>query len=190
MRWLVSELLDVEDAEGWRSWLKEHHLTSKEIWLVFHRGDKDRVSYGDALDEALCFGWIDSVIKKLDGERYARKFTPRRPWSIWSTLNIERVNRLRKEGRMTRWGLEAFDKRTGEKSMLEKINARGVEIPKDLELALRKDKKAWDRFEHFSPSHRKRYLIWIEAAKKPETRQRRIEEAVRLISQNVKNLLK
>ena len=139
----VSELLDVEDAASWRSWLEEHHLTSRGIWLVFRRGNKGQsITYDDALGEALCFGWIDSIIKKLDSEIYARKFTPRRPWSIWSKLNIERVNRLRKEGRMTAWGLDAFKKRTDEKSALEKINAKRLEIPKDLEIALRKNKKA------------------------------------------------
>lgn len=186
------ETLDVSTVAEWRSWLDKHHLTIAEIWLVFHRQGSGvpSISYADALDEALAYGWIDSVIRKLDEEKYVRKFTPRKPRSIWSSLNIGHVNRLRKEGRMTKWGLEAFEKRTGEISQLEKITAAGIRIPSDLTETLKKNKTAWDNFQSFAPSHKKRYLIWISAAKRPETRKKRIDEAVVLISRNVKNLLK
>lgn len=148
------------------------------------------ISYDDSLDEALAFGWIDSVIRKISGERYARKFTPRRPGSIWSKLNIARVERLQREGRMTKWGMEAFEKRTGEASMLEKVTAEGAAVPPDFESALRRNKQAWGNFQRMGPSYRKRYLIWISGAKKPETRQKRIAEAVVLVASNVKVLLK
>jgi uncharacterized protein YdeI (YjbR/CyaY-like superfamily) len=96
------ETLDVSTAVDWRSWLDKHHLAKTEIWLVFHRkgSNTTSITYGEALDEALAYGWIDSVIKKLDDEKYVRKFTPRKPGSIWSRLNISHVNRLKKEGRM------------------------------------------------------------------------------------------
>jgi uncharacterized protein YdeI (YjbR/CyaY-like superfamily) len=96
--------LDVEAAAEWRSWLRKNHLNSEAIWLVFHRKThaKLSISYYDAIDEALAYGWIDSIIRKLDEQSYARKFTPRRPGSIWSRSNIERVKRLRREGRMTK----------------------------------------------------------------------------------------
>ena len=186
------ETLDVSTGAEWRSWLDKHHLTKQEIWLVFHRQGSGvpSISYGDALDEALAYGWIDSLIKKIDQEKYARKFTPRKPASIWSSLNVGHVNRLQKEGRMTKWGLEAFAKRTGEISQMEKINAEGVKVPTDLIEALNKNKRARKNFHAFSPSHKKRYLIWISGAKRPETRKKRIGEAVELISRNVKNLLK
>jgi uncharacterized protein YdeI (YjbR/CyaY-like superfamily) len=184
--------LDVPDASGWHSWLLKCGSTEKGIWLVFHKKDSGlpTISYDDALDEALAFGWIDSIIKKIDDRSYARKFTPRQPWSIWSKSNIARVERLKKEGRMTERGLDSFAKRTGEVSLLEKFNKEEMAVPKDLEDALRRNKKAQANFEHFAPSHRKRYLIWISGAKKPETRKKRIEEAVVLISKNVKDLLK
>lgn len=159
------------------------------MWLIFRRGGLS-IDYGEALDEALTFGWIDSLIKKIDGERYARKFTPRRPWSIWSSLNIDRMEKLKEEGRMTKWGLEAFAKRTREISTVEKINAQGATIPSDLLIALRANKKAWDNFTKFTPGYRKKYLVWISDVKKPEIRKKRIKEAVELISHNVKNLLK
>ena len=184
--------LDVSDAAGWRSWLKRNHLAKQGVWLVYHRKGSERpsISYEDSLDEALAFGWIDSMIKKIDEERYARKFTPRKPGSVWSKYNLERVRKLTAEGRMTKWGLEAFEKRTGEISLLEQLNAKPTRVPKDLEAALKKNKLAWENFGRFGPSYRKRYLIWISDAKKPETRKRRIAEAVVLISRNVKDLLK
>lgn len=184
------EALEVEDEARWRSWLATNHQSSQGVWLVFRKKGVKSLSYDEAIDGALAYGWIDSLVRKIDDVRYGRKFTPRKPWSIWSSLNISRVERLRTEGRMTKWGLEAFAKRTSEISALERINAEGVKIPADLEEALRANAKAWNNYEKFAPSHRKRYAIWISAAKKPETRKMRIAEAVDLISQNVKDLLK
>ena len=159
---------------------------------MFHRQGSGvpSISYGDALDEALAYGWIDSLVRKINDEKYVRKFTPRKAGSIWSSLNISHVNRLKREGRMTRWGLEAFAKRTGEISQMEKVNAEGATFPRDLTDALKKNKMAWNNFQTFAPSHKKRYVIWISGAKRSETRQKRVDEAVVLISRNVKNLLK
>jgi uncharacterized protein YdeI (YjbR/CyaY-like superfamily) len=184
--------LDVPEVGGWRAWLAENHLTKQGVWLVFHRSGSGipSISYEDAVDEALAVGWIDSIIRRIDDERYARRFTPRRPGSIWSKSNIARVERLRKGARMTAWGMEAFEKRTGRISLLEKFNAQGAEVPKDFEMALKADKRAWANFQRMAPSHRKRYLIWLAGAKKAETRRRRIAEAVLLVGKNVKNLLK
>jgi uncharacterized protein YdeI (YjbR/CyaY-like superfamily) len=184
--------LQVSGPAEWRSWLEKNHDKEDGVWLVFlKKGSGERsIPYEEALDEALAFGWIDSLIKKIDERRFVRKFTPRRPWSIWSKLNIARAEKLVGEGRMTRWGLAAFKKRTQETSLLEKINAEGIRIPHDFEECLRKNKKAWENFERFSPSHRKRYLIWISSTKTHETRAMRIAEAVILISRNVKTPLK
>ena len=184
--------VEIADRPGWRSWLRAHHSNEMGAWLVFHRKDSGlpSISYDDALEEALAYGWIDSVIKKIDDRSYVRKFTPRQPWSIWSTSNIQRLERLKKEGRMTKWGLEAFAKRTDETSLLEKFNRKMPSTPSDFEDALMKNKDAWANFQRFAPSHRKRYLIWISGAKRPETRKKRIEEAVVLISRNLKDLLK
>ena len=142
------------------------------------------------LMKPLAYGWIDSLVRKIDDKRFARKFTPHRPWSIWSKLNIKKVRELTQEGRMTQWGLAAFVKRMSEISFLEKLNAEEVKIPMDLEASLRENKEAWENFEKFAPSYRKRYLVWISGAKSVETRAKRIEESVMLISKNVKTLLK
>jgi uncharacterized protein YdeI (YjbR/CyaY-like superfamily) len=186
------ETLVVSTVAAWHAWLQKYHLTRDGVWLVFHKPGSaiESISYDDALDEALALGWIDSVIKKLDDHRYARKFTPRRPGSIWSKRNIVSVRRLQKERRMTVWGLEAFEIRTGELSLADKFKAIELRSPEDLEAALRRNKRAWKNFQQFTPSYRKRYLMWISAARNPETRQKRIIEAVALISQNVKSLLK
>ena len=188
-------LLDVQKASEWRLWLKKNHLKSQGVWLVYHRSGSGipSISYEESVDEALAFGWIDSVIRRIDEERYARKFTPRRPGSVWSESNIERVGRLQKDGMMTEWGLEAFAKRTGRVSFLEQFNARGAgaaKVPKDFAEALRADAQAWANFQRMAPSHRKRYLLWIADAKKAGTRQKRIAEAVVLVGKNVKNLMK
>jgi uncharacterized protein YdeI (YjbR/CyaY-like superfamily) len=186
------EALDAGGAGGWHGWLWKNHLAKEGVWLVFHRKDSGvpTITYDEALDEALAFGWIDSVIRKTSETSYVRKFTPRRPYSVWSSSNIARVEALRREGRMTKWGLQAFGRRTSEVSMLEKVNAEGAAVPKDFEAALRKDKAAWANFQGMAPSHRKRYLVWLASAKRPETRKKRIAEAVTLVGRNVKNLLK
>jgi len=112
------ETFDAGNATRWRAWLRQNHLKKEGVWLVYYRKGSGRtsVSYEDSVDEALAFGWIDSVIKKLDEQRYVRKFTPRRPGSVWSKYNLERVRELTAEGRMTKWGLGAFARRTGKKS--------------------------------------------------------------------------
>ena len=185
------DTLEVERAAQWRSWLKNNHHGKHGVWLVFRKGGTAKsIGYDEALDEALAYGWIDSVIRKIDDGRYARKFTPRRPWSIWSSRNIDRIEKLKAEGRVTKWGLEAFSKRTSEISMLEKVNAEGAKIPEDLQIALSANKRARDNFAKFGLGYRKKYLVWISGAKRPATRKKRIAEAVDLISQNVKDLLK
>ena len=184
------ETLEVEDEPRWRAWLAGNHASSQGVWLVFRKKGVKSISYGEAIDGALAYGWIDSLVRKIDDARYARKFTPRKPRSIWSSFNIARVKRLRTEGKMTKWGLEAFANRTSEISTLEKISAEGMKVPADLEDALRASPRAWSNFQKFGRSHRKRYVIWISDAKRAETRKRRVAEAVVLISQDVKELLK
>ena len=184
--------LRVSKQSAWRSWLEKNHDKEVGVWLMFLKKDSGEpsISYEEALDEALAFGWIDSIVKKIDDKRFVRKFTPRRPLSIWSKLNIARAEKLIEERRMTSWGLAAFEKRTSEISLLARFTAEGVKVPQDFEDSLRKNTKGWKNFEQLSPSHRKRYLIWISGAKTPETRAKRIAEAVILVSRNVKASLK
>jgi uncharacterized protein YdeI (YjbR/CyaY-like superfamily) len=187
------KIFDPKSEEDWHSWLEKNHLSESEIWLVYHKKGSSMqtgISYDESLDWALCYGWIDSLIKRIDDERYARKFTPRKPTSIWSKSNIERMNRLIREPRMTERGVELFRKRSKEVSLAERFNAKQIPFPASFTVALKKNERAWQNFRAFSPSHRKQYQMWIASAKRDETRDRRIEEAIRLISKNVKSLTK
>ncbi len=176
----------------WKRWLQRNHLLEREIWLVFYKKGAKRagVSYDEALDWALCFGWIDSLIRKIDDLEYARKFTPRRPGSIWSESNLDRVERLTKEGKMTEHGLKPFRERTGEPSFAERFRTEEQPFPPAFRSAIRNNRQAWENFQRLAPGYRKRYLMWVTSARTAATRDRRIEEAVRLIAKNVKSLMK
>jgi uncharacterized protein YdeI (YjbR/CyaY-like superfamily) len=184
--------LRVKNDYEWRSWLQQNHLVEKGVWLVFYKkgAGESGPTYDEAVDGALCFGWIDSVIKKIDDYEYVRKFTPRRPGSIWSKSNIRRVERLTKEDRMTEYGLMPFKERGNEISIAERFKAKEPPFPPEFLSALRNNARAWRNFQKLAPGYRKRYLMWITSAKATETRTRRIEEAVGLIAKNLKSLLK
>ena len=188
----AAKTLEVRSVAEWEKWLRRNHLKSREAWLVYRKGRTESayVSYEESLEAALAFGWVDSLVKRIDAVRYARKFTPRKPRSVWSRSNIDRVERLKAEGKMTRWGLEAYDARTREASLAEKLEGVELRVPEDLREGLRENEVAQNNFERLSPSRRRRYLMWIAAAKRPETRQGRVQEAVKLISMNVKDLFK
>lgn len=180
--------LEARTLAQWRKWLARHHGSENEIWLVFHKQHTGRksIAYKDALDEALCFGWVDSLIKRLDEDRYARKFTPRRSDSVWSAINRKRYAALRAEGRLMPAGLEraptdkAYDLPTQSFS----------KAPAYMRAELRKHAKAWKYFESLAPSHRRMYIGWIDSAKREETRQRRLAEAIKLLSAGKKLGLK
>src|SRR5438309_6482273 len=107
----ITKTLYVTNRDDWRAWLEEHHATEPEVWLIFYRkaSGRPRIPYDEAVEEALCFGWIDSLVKRIDDDKFAQKFTPRRDRSKWSALNIRRVRNLIEEGRMTEAGLAKFD---------------------------------------------------------------------------------
>jgi uncharacterized protein YdeI (YjbR/CyaY-like superfamily) len=177
------KLLHVPTREEWRAWLAEHHETETEVWLVFskkHTGEP-RVPYGDAVEEALCFGWIDSVVHKLDEDRYAQKFTPRKDAGKWSAPNLERMERLIASGRMTPAGLAKF----APVAQPPRFQADD-EVPAFIESALKGNETARQYFLGLAPSHRREYVRWITEAKKEETRQRRLGEALRLLERRRK----
>lgn len=182
----------MSDRAAWRAWLQTNHHTGSEAWLVFYKKHtgKRGISYEDAVDEALCFGWIDSLVKGIDEEKYAQKFTPRKPGSKWSKLNIERMRKLRGQSRMTRFGLEAYSNRSKNTPIAETFKTRKLQMPRHFESALRRNKKAWKNYQNFAPSYRRNYLLWIAAAKRAETRRKRINQAIILIANNQKTLLK
>ena len=172
--------LDVQTLEQWRRWLTDHHDTESEVWLVFHKRHTGRpsIAYQDALDEALCFGWVDSLIKRLDDARYARKFTPRKPDSKWSTVNRTHYARLKASGRLKPAGLtRAPTDRSYDKPPLPST------LPTDIQETLQRSPRAWRNFESLAPTHRRNYIAWINSAKQQETKLRRLREAIRLLAE-------
>ncbi len=172
----------------WHDWLLMNHAVSSGVLLIYYKkgSKKPSVSYDEAVEEALSFGWIDSRVNSLDEERYMQRFTPRKVRSIWSKRNKQRVEKLVKSGLMTEAGLEKVEaaKRDGSWNALDVIE--DTQIPEDLSVALASDKKAHDNFMAFSDSSKKIILHWIRDAKRPETRKRRIEKAVELAGENKK----
>ena len=183
------EQVYAKDRADWRVWLAENHSTSPGIWLVFDKKSSraDRLEYGDAVEEGLCFGWIDSTVRTLDDARYVQLFTPRKPKSTWSRSNKERVERLISLGLMAEAGLAAIElaKTNGAWTSLDAVEA--MEVPPDLAVALKRTKGAAEHFDDFSPSARKGYLHWISQAVRPETRAARIAEVARLAAANTRN---
>ena len=164
----------------WRQWLDVHSSSEKEAWLIFYKG-KDHgpcITYDDALDEALCFGWIDSIIQKIDEESYARKFTPRTNTVKWSTVNRRRAARLIREGRMTPAGLARIDDLTDFREDVVDDRPRILEVPEQVEQGLCRSTLAWDAFNQLPPSSRRNYILWLSAAKRPETFEKRLNEAI------------
>lgn len=170
----------------WRAWLKRNHDTSPGVWFVYYKksSGNPRVSYDDAVEEALCFGWIDSLPRKIDAERSKLLFTPRKPKSVWSALNKRRIKKLLREKLMTEAGLATIKtaKKNGSWNALD--DAEKLIIPADLAEALKGNENAAKNFALFSGSVRKAILGWIGSAKRPETRSRRIEKTVALAARN------
>ena len=186
-----SKILHVTERSDWRAWLEKHHQSEQEVWLIFYKQHtgKPRIPYEDAVEEALCFGWIDSIVRRIDDEKYMQKFTPRRASSEWSRLNKNRMRKLIREGRMTPVGLAKFTPAAIRKPPREKPTVPRV-LPNFIKRALMEDKEVWENFNSLAPSHRKAYILWISTAKKQETRERRLKEAIRLLKQNRKLGLK
>jgi uncharacterized protein YdeI (YjbR/CyaY-like superfamily) len=180
-------LLEVTDAAGWREWLATHHDREREIWLVFwkvHTGRR-RVTYEEAVEEALCFGWIDSIVRRLDEERYAQKFTPRSDATKWSASNRARLRRLIAAGRMAAAGLARVcpEVLASLASPAPAPDSREPELGPEVEAELRADGKAWQGFQLLPPSQRRLHVRWIMAAKRDETRRRRLAEVMGLLAQ-------
>ena len=175
--------LHVPTLAEWRDWLEAHHASESEVWLVFYKLHTRvaSIDYKDALDEALCYGWVDSLIKRLDERRFARKFTPRRADSRWSSVNRRRYAALKAGGRLKPAGLERAPTRRGYDPPPPRL-AMPRKLPSYIAAALRKNAAARRHFESLPVSHRRRYIAWIETAKREETKQRRLKEAIRLLS--------
>ena len=177
----ADQLLSFGDRAEWRAWLETHHSTAQEAWLVhYKKGVKEgALTYEEAVEEALCFGWIDGLLRSINAERFALRYSPRKRRSTWAASNIKRVEKLIGEGRMTEAGLAkiAEAKVSGEWDAAiqrEDVNA----LPPDLEQALGRHDQALAAFRDLAPSLKKQYIYWITSARREETRQKRIQEVV------------
>jgi uncharacterized protein YdeI (YjbR/CyaY-like superfamily) len=179
--------LDVRTRERWRRWLAKHHASSPGVWLVRykeHSGVKT-MPYEDLVREALCFGWIDSLVRRLDDDRYAIKVTPRKPTSKWSDINRKRWSELKAAGLLAAPGLAAAptENRYAPRPTIP-------ELPAYIAKALKTNRKALENFQALAPTYRRNYVVWIHVAKRPETRERRIREAIELLAAGKKLGLK
>jgi uncharacterized protein YdeI (YjbR/CyaY-like superfamily) len=170
--------LEVRSRRQWRAWLAKHHTSSPGVWLVFYKAHAgvQSIPYEDTVREALCFGWIDSLVKRLDDDRYARKVTPRQPTSKWSDINRNRWLELEAAGLLTSAGLAAAPTNNT-------YAPRPVipNLPAYIAKALKANPKAWSFFQVLAPTYRRDFVVWIHTAKRPETRERRIRESIALL---------
>jgi len=173
---------------AWRAWLEKNHARAEGVWLISYKKatGKPRLQYDEAVEEALCFGWIDSKPGKLDDERTMLWFAPRKPRSGWSKPNKERVERMIAAGRMTEAGLAKIEaaKVDGSWALLDAVEA--LEIPPDLQAAFAEYTNAAEHFGAFPRSVKRGILEWIATAKRPQTRAKRVQETARLAAQNVR----
>lgn len=178
-----------KNPQEFRNWLHDNHQCSKGVYLIFYKvsSGHESMRWEEAVQVAICYGWIDSVVKRMDDERRKQLFTPRKDKSVWSKLNKSYIEKLLKENLIHESGLIKIEtaKQNGSWESLDGVE--NLEIPKDLELAFEQNRTAFDYYQNFSPSYRKSYLYWLNQAKKSETRNLRITEILKLCSKNVKS---
>jgi uncharacterized protein YdeI (YjbR/CyaY-like superfamily) len=173
----------------WRDWLSENHDKKNELWLMHYKKHSGiaSVTLADAVEEALCFGWIDGKLQSVDKDRYIVRYSPRRPKSVWSKINKDRAERLIESGQMTPSGMARISEARKNGIWYAAYTSRKSEkMPADLEAALKQDDEAWSNFQGFANSYRNTYIGWINDAKTEETRKRRIASVVKRAKQNIK----
>jgi uncharacterized protein YdeI (YjbR/CyaY-like superfamily) len=163
-----------------RRWLEAHHRSAVEQWVGFHKraSGKPSLTWPESVDEALCFGWIDGVRKSIDAESYKIRFSPRRPSSIWSTVNIRRAEELIAAGRMAEAGQEAFARRREDRSGRYAYEQQGAKLTGDYERRIKANRKAWKFFSEQPPWYRRTTGWWVMSAKKEETRDKRLRQLI------------
>jgi len=182
---MIPEFIIFRNREEWKDWLEQNHTSSKDIWIAIfkkkysHKG----ITYDEALEEAICFGWIDSLMKRLDEEKFILRFSPRRRNSPWSLKNKNRAEKMLAEGKMTEAGIAMIDNaiKSGWWEMAYSMK-RKQEIPPDMENALKENPRVWKRFKELNNSDQMRYIFWINTAKKQETRKKRIQDIIKKMS--------
>jgi uncharacterized protein YdeI (YjbR/CyaY-like superfamily) len=173
----ITKTFYAPNRKAWRDWLKKHYKDEKEIWLVYYRkqAGKPRISYNDAVEEALCFGWIDSTVKNLDAERVAQKFSPRKPKSAYSQANKERLRWLMARGKVMADVL----------AIVADISAEEFEIPADILQALQANEQAWQNLQQYSRSYQRIRVAFVDAARKrPAEFQKRLKHFIQMTEQN------
>jgi uncharacterized protein YdeI (YjbR/CyaY-like superfamily) len=182
------EHLYFKNAQEWREWLHDNHHMSTGVYLIFYRVDSafESMRWEEAVQVAICYGWIDSTVKKLDEERRRQMFTPRKDKSVWSKLNKSYIEKLIADNLMHESGLHKIEiaKQNGSWESLDHVE--DLIMPKDLQVAFDNNKTALNNYNNFSKTYRKSYLYWLNQAKRAETRRNRIEEIIKLCQQNIK----
>ena len=180
--------LEVANRKAWRRWLEKNYNSASGVWLFIRKKNSfvEGIALDEAVEEALCFGWIDGRINMVDVNRFKVLITPRKPHSMWSRINKQRIEKLTQRGLMTPAGLQKVEaaKQDGSWNQLDAIDE--LRFPQDFEKALTANQSAQKNFETFSDAAKKQILWWIETAKRPETRQKRITQAVAMAAQNRK----
>jgi uncharacterized protein YdeI (YjbR/CyaY-like superfamily) len=175
-----AKTLDVRSRARWRAWLEANHSSASEVWLVFHKPHtgKASIDYEDSVEEAICFGWVDSLIRRLDDDRYARKFTPRKADSRWSDSNRKRYAKIEALGLLSPAGRA----HTPTEENRYPPRKRSAAVPAYIEKAFKAEPRAWAAFERLTSRERILYVGWIDHAKREETKARRIRKAVQLLA--------
>ena len=180
----LGKTLYVTNRKQWRSWLTKNHNKEKEIWLIYYRksSGKKRIPYNDAVEEALCYGWIDSIQKSIDEEKFAQRFSPRKPNSVLSQMNKERIHKLVKQKKMTAKGLNAVKHVFDDSAK----NSKCI-IKADILRLLNEDKKTWENFQKFPESYKRIRIEWVEGARtRPEIFNKRLKYFLKMTAKNKK----
>jgi uncharacterized protein YdeI (YjbR/CyaY-like superfamily) len=185
----LSEEIQCAGRQEWRQWLQAHHDLMDEAWLVYYKKHTGRpsISYVESVEEAICFGWIDGKKRSIDNDRYAHRFSPRRPKSKWSPVNIKRATALIEKGLMQAAGLRSFERRLAyQEDFLELRNQQVLALPADMRARLKEHGTAWKNYVALTPGYQKQYILWLTMAKRQQTREKRLIEAIQLLSENKK----
>jgi len=181
----IGRILYVTNRKAWRSWLAKNHAKRRDIWLIYYKkgSSRPRIPYNDAVEEALCYGWIDSITKPIDGEKYAQRFSPRKPNSKWSAMNIERLRRLIRQRKVRKAGLEAA------KSVMVDIRRARITtsftIPPDILRALKKNPTIWRNFSLYPVSYKRIRIGWIDGSRnRPEFFEKRLKYFLKMTAKN------
>jgi uncharacterized protein YdeI (YjbR/CyaY-like superfamily) len=188
----MNDEIDLADRNDWRNWLAQNHSKKDHSWLTVRKKNSSNkgVNLEEAVEEAICFGWIDGKLRKLDDKRFLLRFRPRKANSVWSKINKERAEKLIEAGRMMPEGLATIKRAKISGAWDCAYTSKTTDpVPADLEVALMMNEPAWSNFQKFANSHRNMYIGWIAAAKTKETRTRRIERVTELARQNKKTIL-